>query len=161
MRVLIADDDTISRKVLERELTHWGYEVILAEDGREAWKVLQGDTAPPLALLDWTMPGMTGLEVCRHVRHRSSTNYTYLILVTGRNRDGDLVKGMDAGADDYISKPFNTPELRARLTAARRIIELQERVLTEGAARETQQELHVAGIARSRGASPGHPYVPA
>ena len=119
MQVLVADDDTISRKVLERELTQWGYEVILAEDGKQAWQVLQGDTAPPLALLDWTMPEMTGLEVCREVRHRSSTNYTYLILVTGRSREGDLVEGMEAGADDYICKPFNASDLRARLKAAR------------------------------------------
>ncbi len=143
MRVLVADDDTISRKVMERELTRWGYEVILAEDGKQAWQVLQGEAAPPLALLDWTMPEMTGLQVCREVRHRSSSNYTYLILVTGRCREGDLAEGMEAGADDYLCKPFNASELKARLKAAQRIIELQERVRSEIEARQAQQELHV------------------
>ncbi len=143
MRVLVADDDTISRKVMERKLTHWGYEVILAEDGKQAWQVLQGEEAPPLALLDWTMPEMTGLEVCRKVRRRNSTDYTYLILVTGRSCEGDLVEGMEAGADDYLCKPFNASELKASLKAARRIIELQERGRGEIEARQAQQELHV------------------
>ncbi|MCU0246886.1 MAG: diguanylate cyclase [Bryobacter sp.] len=124
MRVLIADDSIVSRHLLEATLRRWGYEVIAACDGREAWDVLQSDDAPPLAILDWVMPGMSGLDVCREVRRQN--RYTYILLLTSKNNKEDLVEGMDAGADDYITKPFEQAELKVRLRAGTRIVELQQ-----------------------------------
>lgn len=133
MKVLIAEDDPISRLLLEKSLLGWGYDVVVTRDGNEAWQALQAKDAPLLAILDWKMPGMDGVEVCRKARQVALEPYSYLILLTGNCQDEHLVAGMEAGADDYITKPFKTNELRVRLRAGRRIIELQNELI---AARE-------------------------
>lgn len=130
MQILIAEDDPISRKLLEERLTDWGYEVIVTKNGIEAWDVLQQDNSPNLVILDWMMPGMDGLEVTQKVRERSSANYVYIILLTALNRPEDIVKGLDSGVDDYIVKPFYDEELKYRLKIGERIIRLEQRILS-------------------------------
>jgi len=125
MRVLIADDDLTYCHVLEALLRKWGYETLVTRDGEKAWKILQAPEAPPLAILDWMMPGKDGVDICREVRQASQTNPTYIILLTSKGRKEDVVSGLDAGADDYITKPFESEELRARVQAGVRIIKLQ------------------------------------
>ena len=129
MQVLIADDDGVSRRILDKELKKWDYEVVSASDGTEAWDILQREGAPQLAILDWMMPGMTGPEVCTAVRHRAREPYTYILLLTGRTEKRDLIEGMDAGADDYITKPFHAQELEVRLRAGRRILDLEAQMV--------------------------------
>jgi diguanylate cyclase (GGDEF)-like protein len=125
MRILIAEDDPSFRRLLEEKLAMWGYDVVVAENGIAALQILQSDDPPRLAMLDWIMPGMEGVEVCRKVREERKYPYSYIILLTSQQRDEDLVTGMEAGADDYITKPFKHNELRLRLRAGRRIIDLQ------------------------------------
>jgi two-component system, cell cycle response regulator len=137
VRVLIADDSVVSRHLLEATLRKWGYEVVSASDGATAWDILQREDAPALAILDWMMPGMTGLEVCRLVRQMNRERYTYILLLTSRSQKDDLIEGMEAGADDYVTKPFDQHELKVRLRAGTRIIELQSELL---AAREALRE---------------------
>ncbi len=129
MKVLIADDSPVSRRLLEATLDKWDYEYISASDGQEAWSILQDSDAPRLAILDWMMPGFTGLEVCRMLRARGSEPYTYVLLLTSRDQRSDLIEGMGSGADDYLSKPFDQQELKVRLRAGRRIVELQDELL--------------------------------
>ena len=126
MRILIADDEDGTRLKLETVLGKLGYEVVVAHDGNEAWELLQQDDAPALALLDWLMPGLDGVEVCRRVRHSGKLPYVYIVMLTVKGQKQDLVAGMDAGADDYLSKPFDVEELRVRLHAGERILALQE-----------------------------------
>ena len=123
MRILIAEDDPVSRRVLETTVRKWGHEPVIATDGVMAWSVLQSKDAPPLAVLDWMMPRLDGAELCRRVRESGS--HTYLILLTAKGGKDDLVTGLDAGADDYVVKPFNRDELRARLAVGVRVVELQ------------------------------------
>ena len=137
MKILIADDSVISRHLLDATLRKWGYEVAIACDGEEAWHILQQDDAPPIAILDWMMPGLTGTEVCRLVRQRAREPYTYILLLTSKALKEDLVEGMDAGADDYIVKPFDQHELQVRLRAGTRLIDLQAQLLS---AREALRE---------------------
>lgn len=137
MRVLAAEDNPVFRAMLSSMLTKWGYDVEAACDGNEAWRVLHDDRAPRLAILDWMMPGADGVEICRRVRAEGREPYIYILLLTSRNESQDLVEGMDAGADDYITKPFNTHELRVRLRAGRRILDLQEELVR---AREALRE---------------------
>lgn len=125
MRLLIAEDDAISRRMLEITCQSWGFDVLAVEDGEAAWRVLQADDAPPLALLDWMMPGMEGVEVIRRVRSRNSPQPAYMILLTARSSRDDIVRGLLATADDYVTKPFDRQELHARLQAGRRIVRLQ------------------------------------
>ncbi len=129
MRILIADDEITMRKMLRSGLLRLGYEVEEATGGAEAWSVLQRQTAPELAILDWNMPGMTGVELCRKLRERQRAAYVYVILLTGNDSLNDLVAGMAAGADDYMTKPFKPAELSARLRAGQRIIDLQGELL--------------------------------
>jgi phosphoserine phosphatase RsbU/P len=130
MRVLIADDDVISRRFLERYLTESGYEVVVTPDGRAAWHVLDSPDAPPLAILDWMMPALDGLEVCRKLRQREAATQTqtYVILLTAKNEKQDVVAGLDAGADDYLTKPFDAGELRARIQVGVRLLTLQTKL---------------------------------
>jgi diguanylate cyclase (GGDEF)-like protein len=125
MKILIAEDDPISRRVLESTLIRWGHEVVATTDGAQAMAVLQEKDAPPLAILDWMMPGMDGLEVCRLVRQMSSPTPPYIILLTAKGGKYDMVAGLEAGANDYVTKPFNRDELRARVLVGMRIVELQ------------------------------------
>ncbi len=137
MKILIADDSIVSRHLLDATLRRWGYEVVLASDGSEAWEILQGKNAPPLAILDWMMPEMTGVEVCRRVRLQAREPYTYILLLTSKNLKEDLIEGMEAGADDYLTKPFDQHELQVRLRAGTRVVDLQAQLL---AAREALRE---------------------
>ncbi len=125
MKVLVAEDDVVFRRILEAMLVKWDYEVVTASDGVEAWDILQKPAAPQLALLDWMMPELDGTEVCRRVRQGPSEPYIYIILLTARGQRGDMVAGLDAGADDYITKPFDPLELKGRLRAGTRILNLQ------------------------------------
>jgi diguanylate cyclase (GGDEF)-like protein len=125
MLVLIADDETVSRRLLARMLSTCGYEVLTASDGDEAWRILERPDAPRLAILDWMMPGMTGPQLCRKLRELNREPYTYVLLLTARTEKEDVVEGMEAGADDYVTKPFEAKELQVRLRAGRRILDLQ------------------------------------
>jgi diguanylate cyclase (GGDEF)-like protein len=129
VKVLIADDDMISRRLLEATLARWGYETIVTHDGVEAWNALQRPTAPSLAILDWMMPGMDGVEVCRKIRQREQEPYIYLILLTTKGRKEHLIEGLEAGADDYLTKPFDPHELQVRLRAGKRIVTLQAELI--------------------------------
>jgi DNA-binding response OmpR family regulator len=125
MKVLIAEDDPVSRRLLEAALKEWGFAVISACNGEEALRLLQDDTPPRLAVLDWVMPGLTGPEVCQAVRSTGSSDPPYLILLTSRESSEDVVRGLEAGANDYITKPFEFQELRARVRVGQRVISLQ------------------------------------
>ena len=129
MKILIADDDPVSSRLLDRLLVKWGYEVIAAHDGTEAWEVLQAENAPRVALLDWIMPGIDGLEICRRVRARSGQPYVYIMLLTANDKVGNLVEGLESGADDYLTKPFHPQELRARLRVGLRMLDLESRLV--------------------------------
>jgi diguanylate cyclase (GGDEF)-like protein len=129
MKILIADDDPVSSRLLDRLLVKWGYEVIAAHDGSEAWEVMQAENAPRVALLDWIMPGIDGLEICRRVRARSSQPYVYIMLLTANDKVGNLVEGLESGADDYLTKPFHPQELRARLRVGLRMLDLESRLV--------------------------------
>src|SRR5579859_4833459 len=126
MKILIADDDPVSSRLLDRLLVKWGYEVIAAHDGIEAWEVLQAENAPRVALLDWIMPGIDGLEICRRVRARSGQLYVYIMLLTANDKVGNVVEGLESGADDYLTKPFHPQELRTRLRVGIRLLELED-----------------------------------
>jgi CheY-like chemotaxis protein len=128
MKVLIAEDDYTSRLMLKAALDKLGYEVDAVETGRAAWERMQRPDAPPLVVLDWLMPEMDGLDVCRHIRETESQRPVYVIMLSSRSEKGDMVEGLDAGADDYIAKPYNLEELRARVNVGRRMLELQNRL---------------------------------
>src|SRR5580658_10345992 len=131
MRILIADDSIVSRHLLDATLRKWGYEVVVACDGLEAWNALQAADAPQLAILDWVMPGLTGPEVCRRVREhtKGQESYTYILLLTSKSLKEDLIEGLEAGADDYLTKPFDQHELKVRLRAGTRIISLEHQLV--------------------------------
>jgi diguanylate cyclase (GGDEF)-like protein len=132
-RVLAAEDNPVFQSMLRSMLTKWGYDPVIARDGAEAWRALEREDAPRLAILDWMMPGMDGVEVCRRVRAAGREPYIYILLLTARTESQDLVEGMEAGADDYLTKPFVAHELRVRLRAGKRILDLQTELM---AARE-------------------------
>jgi two-component system cell cycle response regulator len=129
MKILIADDDPTIRTILHSALVRLGYRVEIAADGDLAWGALQAPEAPALAILDWKMPGMTGVEICRRLRERKDAAYVYVVLLTGMDSLDDLVAGLEAGADDYMTKPFKPAELKARLRSGRRILDLQRELL--------------------------------
>jgi two-component system, cell cycle response regulator len=129
MRVLIADDNHLSRVLLRSSVERWGYDVVLAANGLEAWDILAQPGAPPIAILDWVMPDITGPELCRRVRETHKEPYTYILLLTSKNSKSDTVEGFEAGADDYIIKPFDDNELRMRLRAGERIVDLQLKLM--------------------------------
>ena len=129
MKVLIAEDNAVSRLLLEKLLLKWGYEVVQASDGTQAWRMLQEDDSPRLLILDWMMPGMTGVDVCREARKRVGRPYAYILLVTAREEKHDVIQGLEAGADDYLTKPFFPEELHARLRVGLRILELEDKLL--------------------------------
>jgi two-component system cell cycle response regulator len=138
MKVLAAEDNPVFQSMLRALLTKWDYDVVPARDGIEASRILESADPPRLAILDWMMPGMDGVELCRRVRAAAREPYIYILLLTARTESQDLVDGMEAGADDYLTKPFNAHELRVRLRAGRRILDLQEELM---AAREALRDL--------------------
>lgn len=125
MRILIAEDDRVSRFVLEAKLKSWGYEVSVAVEDREALSILQGESAPALAILDWMMPVMDGVNVTREIRKGQLHTQPYIILLTAKSEKADIITALEAGADDYLTKPFDAGELRARLQVGVRIVGLQ------------------------------------
>ena len=130
MRILVAEDDPVSRTLLTRSLHQWGHEVEPVSDGMEAYGRLLDPKGPPIAILDWTMPGLEGPEICRQVRAAALRMQPYLVILTARHTAGDLAVALEAGADDFLSKPFDRVELQARLQAGVRIINLH-RALTD------------------------------
>jgi sigma-B regulation protein RsbU (phosphoserine phosphatase) len=128
MQILIAEDEPVSRRLLVKTLEQWGYEVVICEDGTSAWNALQAPDAPNIAVLDWMMPGMDGPEICRGVRESGAARQPYLMLLTSRTRMQDVVAGLKAGADDYLTKPVDREELEARLSVATRVVQLQQRL---------------------------------
>lgn len=126
MRILIAEDDSISRRLLQIHLTRWDYDVVSAEDGLEAWQMLQEDKEAQLAVLDWMMPKMDGTDLCRRIRESDALQGLYVILLTTKDAREDIIKGLEAGANDYVIKPFDPAELRARIRVGERVIRLQE-----------------------------------
>ena len=134
--VLIADDHESTLEHLGEVLDEWGYKVLTVEDGDQAWDILQQEDAPRMAILDRRMPGMDGLEIVRRVREQSQEPYIYILLLTVYDQEKHLVAGLNAGADDYIVKPFRVHELQARLEAGQRILEIQEQLIN------TRDKLH-------------------
>src|SRR5579864_2722773 len=122
---LIAEDDPVFRRILESWFKRWDYRVTAVENGLDAWKILQSEGAPQLAILDWMMPGMDGIELCRRIRSCEQGPYRYVLLLTAKDDKQDVVAGLEAGADDYLTKPFDVDELRARVRAGKRILDLQ------------------------------------
>ena len=140
MRILIAEDETVSRRVLKMTLESWGHEVIEARDGAVALQILQNDSPPKLAILDLSMPEMDGIKVCNQVRQNSSATPTYIILLTANTRKELIVTGLEAGADDYVTKPFDTDELHARVKVGMRMVDLQMSLAQRVAELELAQE---------------------
>jgi CheY-like chemotaxis protein len=126
LSILVADDDAVSRIVMERTLKGWGYSVGTAQDGTEAWNRLRAEDPPAIAVLDWVMPGLEGPELCRRVRALGRPVPTYLILLTAKVNVDDVVVGLESGADDYVTKPFDRAELRSRLRVGERVVSLQQ-----------------------------------
>jgi len=122
--ILIAEDDPVSRRLLELFLVKWGFEVSIATTGTEALQMLERLDAPRLAILDWMMPGMEGVQVCQKLRETADRKYVYVLLLTARTQKEDLLQGLESGADDYLTKPFDAQELRARLHVGQRILDL-------------------------------------
>ena len=126
MKILIAEDDPVSSRILTANLRKWGHEVVVTHNGNEAWQALHAQGAPALAILDRVMPDVDGIEICRQLRREQTDTPVHVILLTSLNRREDLLEGLEAGADDYLTKPLDTHELRARLQCAARILDLQD-----------------------------------
>ena len=150
MRILIADDEVISRIALERAVRAWGHEVVSATEGDAAWDVLRRDDAPLLAILDWMMPGLEGPEVCRRARALGRPVPTYTILLTAKRGPEDIVAGLDSGADDYVTKPFDRAELHSRIRVGERVVALQQGL----ASRVRELEESLARVRRLHGLLP-------
>jgi two-component system, cell cycle response regulator len=136
MKILIADDESVSRRMLQGMLEKWGYEVIAIADGDATWELLKLPDAPRLALLDWMMPGQNGVEICRNLRKHRPEPYTYILLLTAKDEKESVVEGLESGADDYLTKPFNPQELKARIRVGLRLLELEDNLVQ---ARETMR----------------------
>jgi phosphoserine phosphatase RsbU/P len=150
MKVLVAEDDSVSRLLLESILREWDYDVVSTADGAQAWNVLIGPDAPRLSILDWQMPGLDGIELCRRIRADRATESIYVLLLTGKGGTDNVVQGLKSGANDYLTKPFDLDELSARLGVGRRVVELQQ-ALTE---RVEQLEQALAQVKRLQGLIP-------
>jgi DNA-binding response OmpR family regulator len=150
MKVLIAEDDPVSRRLLQAALAKWGYEVIVTTNGKEAWEVLQQPGAPSLLVLDWLMPETDGVEVCRQARETPALKSAYIILLTSRGSKEDIVQGLQAGADDYVTKPFDHGELRARVQVGSRVVQLQSAL----ADRVKELEEAIANVKQLQGLLP-------
>jgi len=128
MRILIAEDNPVSRNLLSVALRKWGYDAVVVSDGKAAWEELQKPTAPKLVILDWNMPEMDGLQVCLRLKESGTPDPPYIILLTARTQKQDIVRALDAGANDYMTKPFNNMELRARVRVGQRMVEMKEKL---------------------------------
>jgi len=128
VRALIADDDRTTAVILSRTLAGWDIESVVTHDGAAAWDLLRAEARPSLAILDWMMPGLEGVELCRRIRADASLSHMYVLLLTSRDSRADMVTALDAGADDYLVKPFDPEELRARVHVGVRVLALQERL---------------------------------
>lgn len=137
MKILVAEDESVTRGGIVALLKKWGYEVLATDNGLAAWHALQEPDAPRLAIVDWMMPGMDGVQLCKTVRQLMPEPYIYILLLTARYEQEDIIRGLDAGADDYMTKPFDAHELQVRLRAGTRILELQDELI---AARETRRQ---------------------
>ena len=137
MRILIADDSLVVRRRLATLLTQWGHEVVETKDGEETWQRLCGTDVPPIAILDWVMPEPDGVELCKRIRETPVLKKTYVLMLTGMSNPEDIVTGLNAGANDFIVKPFNEPELQARVNVGVRMVELHswQAEITDDAAR--------------------------
>lgn len=129
MKILIADDESVSRRILQSLLVKWGYDVVAYGDGNAAWEHLKTSDAPRMALLDWMMPGLNGVEVCRELRRLRPQPYTYILLLTAKDAKENVVEGLESGADDYLTKPFNPHELKARIRVGLRLLELEDNLV--------------------------------
>ena len=136
MKILVADDELISRRMLQSLLTTWGHDVVSVEDGNTAFELLKVPDAPRVGLLDWVMPGKTGVDVCSAIRRERPEPYTYMLLLTAKDAMEDIVEGLESGADDYLIKPWDPDELKARLRTGQRILQLEDRLVE---ARETMR----------------------
>lgn len=150
MRVLIAEDDPVSRRLLQAALAKWGYEVVVTTNGKEAWEALQASNPPSLLVLDWLMPEMDGVEICREARKLPALKSSYIVLLTSRGSKEDIVKGLEAGADDYVTKPFDHGELRARVQVGSRVVQLQSAL----ADRVRELEEAIANVKQLQGLLP-------
>lgn len=129
IQIMVAEDDPVSRRMLEAFLTKRDFEVITASNGTDALAILEKENPPRLALLDWMMPGLEGVQVCRQIRERNAQAYTYIILLTAKTQKKDLLQGLESGADDYLTKPFDPQELHARVRVGQRILDLEDRLI--------------------------------
>jgi len=150
MKILIAEDDEVSRRILHLTLVAAGHEIIVTKNGADALTVLEKNDAPPLAVLDWMMPDMDGLEVCRRIRTRETGTPVYIILLTAKGGKTDIVQGLEAGANDYVVKPFDRGELRARVKVGETIVNLQQNL----AARVMELEAALAQVKQLQGILP-------
>ncbi|HUI41593.1 MAG TPA: response regulator transcription factor [Terriglobia bacterium] len=150
LNILIADDDPLSRRVLEATLRRWGFGCTTVENGAEAWEVLQGATPPRLVILDWMMPKLDGIQVVRRLREGTKNCGAHVILLTCRASRSDVVRGLEAGADDYITKPFDPSELRARVQVGVRVLALQDAL----AGRVAELEEALSSVKRLQGLLP-------
>ncbi|MGQ9671286.1 MAG: GGDEF domain-containing protein [Desulfosoma sp.] len=154
MKILVADDDSTTRRMVASMLTKWGYEVVTAPSGDAAWNVLQGEDSPRLAVLDWVMPGMDGVDICRKVREEVPTDrYLYMILLTAKTSRQEIISGLEAGADDYMIKPFDPSELQVRVGIGRRIIALHEELVATREALRVQATRDALTGTYNRGAA--------
>jgi two-component system, cell cycle response regulator len=129
MKILIAEDDPISRRILEATLVKWGYKVMVASDGGEAWEIIQQPESPNLIISDWMMPRMDGLALCREIRNMEKSEYIYFIILTAKGEKRDIIEGLESGADDFLTKPFNQEEMKCRIQIGERIIKLERRIM--------------------------------
>jgi len=150
MRALVADDDRATVALLRTTLQRWNLDVLVAHDGAEAWSVMQSDPSIALVILDWSMPGLDGLEICRRIRADAAREHLHVLLLTAREEPADIVSGLDAGADDYLSKPFDPEVFRARVHVGLRILRLKERL----AERVGELEAALAKVKQLRGLLP-------
>jgi two-component system, cell cycle response regulator len=139
-RVLIAEDDNVTRVILQHWISRWGYEIVVVDNGAQAWEVLQQERPPEVVIMDWVMPGMDGIELCRRLRDKSREYYHYILMITGRADEPDIVHALESGADDCIGKPIGKLELRARLLVASRILALQNELI------QAREELRVQAM---------------
>ncbi len=150
MNILIAEDDAVSRRLLETHLQRWGHEVQSFADGQEAYDTIAGARAPLLAILDWMMPGLDGPDICRKLRQTEQNIHPYLVLLTSKEGSQSIVEGLKAGADDYVTKPFDAAVLRARVDVGLRVLRLQQKLSD----RVTELEVALANVKRLQGLLP-------